>query len=80
MHHNSFINFFSLFFIYVGLIIGRKLFGPKRKIIVNELTDELNYEYKSYSTNKNDNIKASNYKPIEGKNSTIIEMKTTIVE
>ena len=31
-----------------GLLIGRKIFGLKRKIIVNELIEEQNYEYKSY--------------------------------
>ena len=50
----------ALVFTIVGLVLGKKIFGWRRKIIANELTDELDYEYKS-----KDDI---NFKPEESDN------------
>ena len=44
----------ALIFLFIGLILGKKIFGWRRKIIANELTDELDYEYK---TKDNDDLK-----------------------
>ena len=57
----------SFIFTCLGIIIGKKKFSFKRKIIINELLDEQNYEYKFYDKKVN-----------ERENSTknlIIEMK-----
>ena len=43
----------ALIFTIVGLVLGKQIFGLRRKIIANELTDELNYEYKSKDDDKN---------------------------
>ena len=45
----------ALVFSLIGVAVGKKIFGWRRKIIANELTDELDYEYKT----KDDN----NYNP-----------------
>ena len=50
----------ALVFTIGGLVLGKKIFGWRRKIIANELTDELDYEYKS-----KDDI---NFKPEESDN------------
>ena len=44
----------ALIFLFIGLILGKKIFGWRRKIIANELTDELDYEYR---TKDNDDLK-----------------------
>ena len=44
----------ALIFLFIGLVLGKKIFGWRRKIIANELTDELDYEYK---TKDNDDLK-----------------------
>ena len=64
----------AIIFTCVGLFIGRKIFGLKRKIIVNELIEEQNYEYRA-SGKINSNVLESSYKPI-GKynNKSIFEM------
>lgn len=36
----------SIFFTFAGILIGKKIYKLKRKIIVNELIDEIDYEYK----------------------------------
>ena len=71
----------ALGFTCLGLIIGRKIFGLKRKIIVNELIEEQNYDYKSYNKKNEISFGETSYKPI-GKNfnTTIIEMKKKIDE
>lgn len=45
----------ALIFTFVGIFIGKKIYGWRRKILANELTDELDYDYKT----KDDN----NFKP-----------------
>lgn len=62
-------------FLFLGLIIGRKIYGMRRKILVNELIEEQNYDYR---INKNNNIESS-YKPI-GENNSIFEMKKKFSE
>ena len=57
----------SLVFFFIGLIIGRKIFRLRKKIIVNELID------------KRDDENGFNYKEIENKNE-IIEMKNKFKE
>ena len=44
----------ALIFLFIGLVLGKKIFGWRRKIIANELTDELDYEYR---TKDNDDLK-----------------------
>jgi hypothetical protein len=61
----------SISFTCIGLLIGRKIYGMRRKIIVNELIEEQNYEYRESKFGSND-IK-SNYKQI-GNNNNIFEM------
>jgi hypothetical protein len=61
----------SISFTCVGLLIGRKIYGMRRKIIVNELIEEQNYEYRESKFGSND-IK-SNYKQI-GNNNNFFEM------
>ena len=36
----------SIFFTFAGILIGKKIYKLKRKIIVNELIDEIDFEYK----------------------------------
>jgi hypothetical protein len=43
----------ALIFLFIGLALGKKIFGWRRRIIANELNDELDYEYKT----KNDDLK-----------------------
>ena len=57
-----------------GLIIGRTIFGLKRKIIVNELIEEQNYEYKTFTNNVNSKDIESNYKPIGNQKNGMFEM------
>ena len=47
----------ALLFIIIGVFLGKKIFGQKRKIIANELIDEIDYEYKS---NEENNYKTNN--------------------
>ena len=56
----------AILFTCIGLFLGRKIFGLRRKIIVNELIEEQNYEYKAHNKVNSNEIE-SNYKPI-GKN------------
>ena len=82
---NKFLNAFfyiiaCLAFICVGLMIGRKIFGFRRKIIVNELIEEQNYDYRTNQENMNKNILESAYKPIGNDNYNIFEMKKKISE
>ena len=56
----------AVLFTCIGLFLGRKIFGLRRKIIVNELIEEQNYEYKTHNKINSNEIE-SNYKPI-GKN------------
>ena len=44
----------AIIFLFIGLVLGKKIFGWRRKIIANELNDELDYEYK---TKDNDDLK-----------------------
>ena len=64
----------AIIFMCFGLIIGRTIFGLKRKIIVNELIEEQNYEYKTYINNVNSKDIESNYKPIRNQKNGIFEM------
>ena len=71
-----------LVFTFLGVYIGKKIFRWNRKIIKNELIEELDYEYKVDKNNNIElNIKQSNYKSI-GKNdkSLYFEMKNKIRE
>ena len=85
-NNNNFLIIFIIIlcfcFTCLGLIIGKKIFGLKRKIIVNELIEEQNYEYKSNNNkNMNLNIEESYYKPIGRNNkNTVIEMKKKFSE
>jgi len=67
-----FIVLISIFFTCVGLFLGRKIYGMRRKIIVNELIEEQNYEYRESNKVGPNDIK-SNYKQI-GNNNYIFEM------
>ena len=67
-----FIVILSISFTCVGLFIGRKIYGMRRKIIVNELIEEHNYEYRESNKIGVNDIK-SNYKQI-GNNNYIFEM------
>ena len=64
----------AIIFMCFGLIIGRKIFGLKRKIIVNELIEEQNYEYKSHNNNIKSKDIENNYKPIGNQKNGIFEM------
>jgi len=71
-----------LIFTFLGVYIGKKIFGWNRKIIKNELIEELDYEYKvDKNNNIEPNVKQSNYKSI-GKNdkNLYFEMKNKIGE
>ena len=48
----------AIIFLFIGLVLGKNIFGWRRKIIANELTDELDYEYK---TKDNDDLKPDDY-------------------
>ena len=64
----------ALLFTCVGLFIGRKIFGLKRKIIVNELIEEQNYDYRT-SGKINSNVLESSYRSIGNyNNKSIFEM------
>ena len=64
----------GIIFTCIGIIIGKKIFGFRRKVIVNELIEEQNYDYRvNNNINKENNIE-SNYKPIGNKKDSIIEM------
>jgi hypothetical protein len=41
---------------FIGLFLGKKIYGQRRKIIANELTDEIDYNYK---INEDNNIKTN---------------------
>ena len=79
-NNNNLVVFLFLisFFIFtlLGIIIGRKIFGWRRKIIANEIIEELNYEYRIENNEiKNNSIK-SKYKSIENKDKYLLfEMK-----
>ena len=64
----------AFIFMCIGLIVGRKIFGLRRKIIVNELIDEQNYEYKTYGNKVKSNDMESNYKPIGNRKNGFFEM------
>ena len=68
-----FIIILGCIFISIGIMLGKKIFGFRRKIIVNELIDEQNYDYRVNIDRKDNNIE-SNYKTIGNKKSPIIEM------
>ena len=51
----------ALIFTIVGLVLGKKIFGWRRKIIANELTDELDYEYKPKDDNNSFKPETSDY-------------------
>ena len=68
----------SIIFTCLGIILGIKLFRFRKKIIVKELIEENNNDYKSYNTNDisndiEDNYK-SNYNSIVNKKNGIFEM------
>ena len=67
-----FIVLLSICFTCIGLLIGRKIYGMRRKVIVNELIEEQNYEYRENEKIGSNDIK-SNYKQI-GNNNYIFEM------
>ena len=67
----------SLVFTCIGIIIGRKIYGIKRKIIVNELIEEQNYDYR---INKDSNNIESNYKPIGNNKNNIFEISKKFSE
>ena len=67
-----FIILLAIGFTCAGLLIGRKIFGLKRKIIVNELIEEQNYEYKSYDNNFQLNSNKSINKQDRNDNKNII--------
>ena len=71
-----------LVFTFLGVYIGKKIFRWNRKIIKNELIEELDYEYKvDKNNNIEQNIKQSNYKSIgKNKKTLYFEMKTKISE
>ena len=71
-----------LVFTFLGVYIGKKIFGWNRKIIKNELIEELDYEYKvDKNNNIVQNIKQSNYKSIGNNDKSLyFEMKNKIRE
>ena len=63
--------------IYLGIIFARKIFGWNRKIIANEIIEELNYEYKI----ENDTVKPNiikNKNDMNKKNLYMFEMKNKL--
>ena len=76
-----FIVFLAIVFTCLGLLLGRKIFGLKRKIIVNELIEEQNYEYKSYGNNfQLCSNKSNNKKDGNNNKKFILEMEKKISE
>ena len=71
------ISFIACIFIFtcLGIYIGRKIFGWRRKVIANELIEELNYEYKIENNTVKPNIIESKYKSIGNKDNLFFEMK-----
>ena len=60
----------ALVFSIIGIAIGKKIFGWRRKILANELTDELDYEYKTKDDNNfkpDDNVEIGYNPPDEKK-------------
>ena len=80
-YNNSVIIFFIICFLvftFIGIMIGRKIFGWRRKIIANELIEELNYEYRIENNEIKHYIVESKYKSIENKDKDkylLFEMK-----
>ena len=71
-----------IIFICIGIFIGRKIFGWNRKVIANEIIEELDYEYKIGKNNDIEpNIKESKYKSIGNKDKNLFfEMKNKVSE
>lgn len=70
-----------LFFVCLGIFLGRKIFGWRRKIIANELIEELDYEYKIENNEIKHNVLESKYKSIGNKNKNLFfEMKNKYTE
>ena len=67
-------------FTILGIFIGKKIFWWRRKVIVNELIEELNYEYKIENNEIKSNITESKYKSIGNKNNLLFEMKNKFSE
>ena len=68
-------------FTFLGIFIGKKLFSWRRKIIANELIEELNYEYRIENNEIKPNIIESKYKSIGNKkNNLLFEMKNKFSE
>ena len=60
----------ALVFSIIGIAIGKKIFCCSRKILANELTDEIDYEYKTKDDNNfkpDDNIEIEYNPPDEKK-------------
>ena len=70
----SFIIIFAIIFMCLGLILGKKIVGIKRKHLINELIEEQNYEYRAHNNVISSNDKGSNYKARENKKKNIFEM------
>ena len=67
--------FVAFIFTCIGLIIGRRIFGWKRKLIVNEIIEEHNYEYRTNNSYNKSYMIESNYIPIGDNNkNSIFEM------
>lgn len=68
-------------FTFLGIFVGRNLFSWRRKIIANELIEELNYEYKIENNKIKPNIIESKYKSkVTKKNNLLFEMKNKFNE
>ena len=63
-------------FFCCGLYLGRRAFRTKRKIIVNELIEERNYEYKTHNDEKNKYISIND----NNKEDIMIEMNKKIYD
>ena len=70
----SFIIIFAILFMCLGLILGKKIVGIKRKHLINELIEEQNYEYRTHNNVISSNDIGSNYKTRENKKKNIFEM------
>ena len=70
-----------LIFTWLGIIIGRKIFGWRRKLIANEIIEELNYEYRIENNEVKSNNIQSKYKTIGNKDKNLFfEMKNKTFE
>ena len=70
-----------IFFICLGIFIGRLIFSWSRKKIVNDLIEELDYEYKIENDTVKPNMVESKYKSIGNKDKNLFfEMKNKFSE